>query len=405
MFGFIRRHSACYGYTMATRRRAHGDGSLYYSETRNRWEAWLELPPSEDGKRRRARITARTQKEAAAKLRDARARVEAGASASRAHLTVGAFLDEWLASIAGSVAVGTHENYADVARIYIKPAIGRHRLASLTPRHVEKMTADIIDRGLSPRTASLSRAVLRRALTRAVREGLVVRNVAALAEAPRREHREGRTLTVDEARRLLDGLSGERLGAAIATALAVGLRRGEVLGLRWSDIDFRKGTLSVRRQLVRTERRGLELADTKTGSQRLIHLPEGLAVRLKKHRRQQEAERAGSDVWSAEWPGLVFTTEIGTPVDPDYFTRLTQRVTSRVLGETWSPHALRHSAASILLAQGVPLKSISELLGHSGIGITADIYSHVLAPLRDEVASTMSKALFADMRDSTPPTE
>lgn len=368
------------------KQRGHGEGSIF-QDSDGRWVAMLELPATvdRDGRktRHRKKLTGKTQKEVAAKLTEARNNLTAGVVVDQ-RLTVAQYLTGWQErrALSQDVAPATLTSYRDVTRLYLTPHLGGIRLADLTPTHVETMTAKMVAAGKSPRTASIARAVLRRALTDAVRDGLVIRNAAQLARPPRQPRREGRTLTIDQARALLDHVAGHRLEAAFVVSLTAGLRRGEVLGLQWRDIDLTARTLTVRRQLRATDD-GLQIVDTKTaGAVRRIPLTPLAVDALRRHR--------------DAYPGLpnaqVFTSTTGTPVHPDNWRHLVYKVTTGAIGEAWSPHELRHSCASIMLAAGAPLKVVSETLGHSSIRVTADVYGHLLEGDRT-AANAMQDAL------------
>jgi integrase len=371
---------------MATRR-AHGEGSIFQAAD-GRWHGMVDLPPGPNGQRRRRKVTGHNRKEVAAKLEQARREVAAGVVVDK-RLTVGDYLADWLdrREQADDVTPATIRNYRDVTRLYLTPAIGTVKLDALTPQQVEQMTAAMMKgapgrRPVAARTAALARAVLRKALTDAAREGMVARNVAQMARAPRQPRREGRTLSPTQAKTLLAAVADHRLAAAFVVSLMLGLRRGELLGLHWSDVDLDAGTLTVRHQLQRVAGE-LVIVDTKTaGSVRRLALPGPALDALKRHRGANPG-----------LPGaLIFTSETGTPMDPDNWRRLVYNVTEKAFGERWGPHELRHSAASIMLAAGVPLKMVSEVLGHSSIRITADIYSHVLGTDRT-AADAMAKVL------------
>lgn len=232
------------------------------------------------------------------------------------------------------------------------------------------------------------------------------RNVAAISQPPRISQPEGRSLTVDQARALLDAARGEQLEAAYLLLLSYGLRRGELLGLAWADLDLDARTLAVR-QAVRKRKaaRGddgtyaggtssrIELAELKTRrSRRTLFLTEGAIEALQSHRANQAIERAEA---GALWvdSGLIFTSVIGTPMDPDNFAKQFVRLCGSAGLGHWHPHEARHSAASVMLAQGVPLEVVSEVLGHSSIYITKDVYGHLTEGAKRDAAERMTGAL------------
>ncbi len=175
--------------------------------------------------------------------------------------------------------------------------------------------------------------------------------------------------------------------------LSTGLRRGEALGLQWRDFDEEGRIITVRRQLKR-EGGSLVTADTKTArSRRSVNIPRGLANLLLGHRQRQEEERFVVDeLWTDT--GFIFTTNFGTPIDPRNLNREFAMICQRAALEHWHPHELRHSAASLMLASGVKLQVVSEVLGHASIRMTADVYGHILAPDREAAAEAMDQALW-----------
>jgi integrase len=251
----------------------------------------------------------------------------------------------------------------------------------------------------SPTSRRLARSVLRRALRYAEAEGLVSRNVAAIAHGVKLERAEGRAMTPDQARAFLESIRGHGLEAAFVVMLTCGLRLSELLGLAWDCvvIDGHRPALVVRRGLKRVPGRGLVLDDVKTNrSRRTVHLPDPAESALRVHRREQAAARLRM---GARWPAaplgadLVFRTSRGNPNDPSGFWKALGEATEVAGLGHWHPHELRHSAASLLLAQGLPLKVISETLGHSSIVVTADVYGHLLDDARAEAAAAMNRAL------------
>ena len=247
---------------------------------------------------------------------------------------------------------------------HILPALGRTALQQLTPN---RCSASSRQAGHRPRPAHGRRlhAVLRTALGQAVKWNLIPRNVAALVDRPRVPQHELRHLTADEARQFLASVSDDRLAALYITAISLGLRRGEALGLHWEDVDLDKGRLVVRRAVQRVAG-ALQVVELKTkAAYRSINLPAVTVTGLRAHRARQLQERllAGS-TWQET--GLVFTTRIGTPIDPRNYKRAFDRALERAGLAHMRIHDLRHTAASLLLAQGVSPKMISEILGHAG---------------------------------------
>lgn len=399
-------------------KRANGEGSIRYDKSRKRWEGRVTVA-MENGKPIRRKVTGPTKAEVRKRMQEVADAAEEGREVLRRTMTVGTFLDDWLDNVLpGSVSRGTETNYRNIANYYIKPKIGRKQLKTLQPRDVTLMLRSMEQEGLSGNSRRLARSVLRRALRWGEVNGYVTRNVAALADAPQVYTKEGKALTAEQARQLLDYMKtgkpnagftkaeerkraiAGRLEAAITVALALGLRRGELLGLSWDDINLESTppTLTVRQALKRT-RDGLILEQPKTReSRRTVHVPAQAVASLKRHRvKQTEKRLRAGDLWQSapSDADLVFRTELGTAIDPNNFARAVRQICEDAgLPGTWSPHALRHSAASLLLAQGVPLKVVSEVLGHSSIRVTADVYAHLLDETKTEAADAMSTALW-----------
>jgi integrase len=242
----------------------------------------------------------------------------------------------------GTVAPSTLQQYTDVIRLYIKPSVGRKRLATLNARDVAGMINRLRDEGRAPNTIRLARSVLRRALRWAEAEGTVTRNVAAVAFGVKVPAPRGRTMTPDEARAFLASVHGHRLEAAWVVMLATGLRRGELLGLTWNDItlDTKPATIVVRRSLARLPDHGIHLSETKTAtSARTVHLPAVAVKALREHRKRQATERlaAGAE-WVARPLGadLVFRNPFGGALDPDHFRQNTYVVTEKAGIGRWS---------------------------------------------------------------------
>ena len=378
------------------RRRGNGEGSVYQRGD-GRWIGSIDLG-GEEGKRKRKYVNAKTRAEVVEKLKRLDQIVKAGVRPAPERMTVGEYLDLWMSErVPGTVTIRTEDYYRQIVRLHLKPLLGHVRLNRLAPADVSRLLATMEQRGYSPATRRSVRATLRRALRIAEQDGILARNVAAIAEGPKMDHREGRTLTPEQARRFLEAVRNHRLSAAYNVTLALGLRRGEVLGLSWADVEPNGnggGVLTVRRQLVR-DPDGLHLVNLKTrGSRRTLHLSATLMSILELHRDQQafEAESAG-DAWSNEHD-LMFTSTGGRPLDVDAFGQSVPRICKEIGLGHWSIHELRHSCASLMLHEEVPLEVVSEAMGHSSIRMTKDVYGHLMPRSREKAAKAMDVVLY-----------
>jgi len=381
------------------RKRNAGEGSIF-QRTDGRWCAQLNLG-WQNGRRVRKYIYGATAAEVQEQLLRVRTDRAAGLPVVVERQTVAQYLADWLENcVKPSVRPLTYEQYRQHVKLYLAPLLGHHRLSKLASQHVRAFLKHKLEDGLSPRTVQLSLVILRRALGQAVKDGNIGRNVGKLVDGPRVSRYESQTLSPEQARTFLEAVVGERLQALYTVALAVGLRPGEARGLRWQDIDLDRRTLTVNRILERIRRSDgdgstLQLVEPKTSrSRRTVNLPDFAMHALKAHRvRQLEERLAAGTRWQDR--GLVFPTAIGTPMGH----RDVHVTFKRILGKAGLPdiriHDLRHSAASLMLAQGIPLRSIQDILGHSSITMTANLYAHVGEQLRREAADAMD-AILAD---------
>lgn len=368
-------------------RRANGEGSIY----QRRDGRWCGVVSTPDGGRKT--FYGRTRNEVARRLSAALRDLEQGVVPVPERLTTGAFLEHWLRESARpAVRPSTFASYAGIVRLHLLPGLGSIPLTRLGPLHVQVVMNQKLEGGLSPRRVQYIRAVLRRALGQALKWGLVSRNVATLVDPPRSERPEVHPFDPDEARRFLAAVRGDRLEALYAAALALGLRQGEALGLRWDDVDLARRTLSIRMALQRIEGR-LQLVEPKTKlSRRAVHLPSAPVRALEEHRARQLEERLrAGERW--EENGLVFTTPVGRPLDASSVTHRFQRIVAAAGLRRQRFHDLRHACASLLLAQGVSPRVVMEVLGHSQISLTLNTYSHVIPALQREAADRMDSVI------------
>jgi len=295
-------------------------------------------------------------------------------------------------SVRTRLRTSTAENYATIVRVHLQPAFGRVSLNKLTPEHVQAMLGRLSGRepALSPTTIRYIYAVLRIALGRALKTGRVVRNVATLVDAPPKSRPDLAILSGGDVRTLLHATREDRLAALYVSAVGLGLRQGELLGLRWSDVDVDAGLLSVRHSL---QRRTHQLAEPKTErGRRTLAMPAIVVVALREHRRRQIAERlAAGPGWTDR--DLVFPTAHGSALDTRNVTRALQSALALAGLPPVTFHSLRHACATLLIEQGEELTVVSRLLGHANLATTADIYAHLTRGMRQGAADRMDAIL------------
>jgi integrase len=380
------------------KRRGKGEGSIYQRED-GLWIGAVDLGWS-SGKRARKVVNGRTRAEAAKRMQEVQPTVAQGLALAPDRMTVETYLSEWVSKrVPGTVSLRTEALYLRAVNVYICPSIGKVRLTKLAPSDVSRMLGDLEAKGYSPSTRRMARATLRRALRFAEQDGLLTRNVAAIAEGPKLDHREGRSLTPEQAQLFLAAVVDNRLEAAYVLTLALGLRRGEILGLSWDDVVHAENAvvLTVRRQLVR-DKSGVHLSDLKTvGSRRTLHLSTPLVEVLERHRMRQEAEElVRGKRWNNEWE-LIFTSTVGTPLDPEQFGKTVPKICESAGLGHWSIHELRHSCASLMIAMEVPLEVVPEQMGHASIRVTKDVYGHLMPKARAKAAEAMRSVLFDEI--------
>jgi integrase len=386
------------------RRRARGEGSIFQRASDGQWVVRLDLGYVQ-GRRKRVTRYASSEREALAELKRLHREFDAGRLVVNAgQMSVAEYLDYWLAELLpGTVKASTQASYADMTRRHIVPALGHLSLAKLSRDDIRRFVRQLArtksqrrgaDQVLSGRTVNYVHSILRRALEDGRREELVGRNVAGEVPSPRYERREFEPLVPDEARTLLAAAADDRLHAVYVLALVLGMRRGEILGLRWSVVDLDRATLRVQASLQRVGSQ-LVLTSPKTKrSRRTIPLPQAVVKVLDAHREAQAVEQARAEAWADD--DLVFTTRIGTAIEPRNLSRHFEALRDKAKVRRVRFHDLRHSCASLLFDLGVPLRMVMEILGHSQISTTSDIYTHVMPAQYREVADALDAWLDDD---------
>ena len=356
------------------RQRSNGDGSLY--RRRDGYWAGAFYAPTVSGGRRRIVVYAKTREQARDKMHKAQQDARAGIPVPDEVWKLGPYLEYWLENfVKRNRRPATYTLYEMNIRLYLNPGLGNYKLTALSVANVQQFFNERLEKGDSVRKVQVMRTVLSAALTRAVREELITRNVARLVELPEWHAGTIRPWTADEARQFLAVSEPDPLHAAFALLVLYGLRRGEVLGLRWQDIDFDAGTIHVEQQVQRV---GGEMhigpVKTRAGHRKL--------PLLKLARQALEAQSATQARYRATmgsaWPDtdLVFTTRTGRPIEPRNLVRSFRRICEANHLRLTKVHHLRHTAASLLKALGVPARDAQIILGHSRLAITLEVYTH-----------------------------
>jgi len=323
-------------------------------------------------------------------------------------MTVGDWLRKWLDMHCGGLSPSTAKGYRMIVELHLIPALGHLRMAKLKPFHIQdyytkaqasgrKDSKTSRGVGLSPRTVAQHHRVLHKALKQAMRLGLISHNPCDMVDPPRYDKSVPATIGDKDVDKVLDSVRGTYLYIPVLIALATGARRGEVLGLRWSDVDLEGGTITIRRNLLRVSRQYIVKQPKTADSVRSIKLPGSIVKELRSHQvRQKEWKLAVGQAWKDS--DLVCMREDGSHINPDSLSAYFTDVMERAGFEGISFHGLRHSHATILLGLNVHPKKVSERLGHSSTKLTMDTYSHVTPTMQDEVASLLDEKLFSDKR-------
>jgi integrase len=357
-----------------------------------------------DGRRRQKSVFAETEAAAIAELKKLHGRTVAGDVLNTSTPSVARYLDEWFATQADTWRPSTRRSYRGAIDGHLVPAFGPLRLEHLTPQRIQRWLTEHKQEHGARRRIALAHAVLRSALAEARRLQIVAINAAELVKVPKPKARPIMPLTVAQASAFLTAANDHRLGALFSVALACGLRLGEATGLRWEDVDLDSGEIRIRQQL-QVVGKALVAQDLKTEkSRRTLILPDVCVRALKAHRTRQREERLKA---GPRWvdTGLVFTTyrtckegkgegmKVGAGLHPRNVTRVLESLLTAAKLPHVRFHDLRHSAASLLIGQGVELVEVSKLLGHSELRITADLYSHLVKQTAAKAARLMDALL------------
>ncbi len=367
------------------------------------WSYVVDLSPDPATGKRRQQLKGgfHTKREAEAALAQMVIDVGTGRTVASGSEKLSAWLEEWLISVGPSLRPTTLNLYQMTVRVWITPRIGALRLAQVTPSVLQTLYIELGEsgrkgsgEGLGSRSVRLAHQVLRQSLEKAVAWGLIRNNPAAASlELPRLETKPMRTWTVPEARRFLAVTSDDRFGPLWLLMLSTGLRRGEALGLRWEDVDFRASRLAVVQTVVVASNR-VNLSEPKTPhSRRVVRLQSETVTALRRHQLRQTEDR---QLVGSEWNelDLIFTTATGGPLHPRNIVRAFNQAVERADVPRIRIHDLRHTAATFALREGVHPKLVQEMLGHANVAITLDLYSHVTDDMHQDAAKRIGRALF-----------
>jgi len=374
------------------RRRDPGDGSVF-QRADGRWVARLR-----DAEGRSRYLYGRDRADVKQRLLEAQAVLHLGQPLPDQRLTFGSYLQEWVAGLgSGSLKPGSVAYYERYVRRHLLQSQLAHKpLARLEPADLRRFYAAKLGSGLSSTSVHHLHAVIHLALQRAVDDGVVGRNVAALvgrSSRPKVRRIEMQTIADgDQPRRFIDAARGERLEALLLLAISTGMRRGELLALRWKDVDLDRNVLAVTGSLQGDSRPTLRIDGPKSGRSRSVALATVAVEALREHRKRQAEERI---LVGREWKdrGLVFSTEFGDFLSPTTLKLALERVLARADLHHIRFHDLRHTAATLMLSRGVHPKMASEMLAHATIAITLDLYSHVTANMHRQAADAIDAAL------------
>jgi integrase len=384
----------------ALAKRGNGEGSIYYRNSDGKWVGSVTL-----GTGKRKVFYGKTRKEVQENLKGVLHEQQQGTLITAVPQTVAHFLTDWLENThRRRLRPRTYERHREAVYLHIVPSIGHVQLQKLTARQVQAFYTKKADEGLAPATIIYYHSVLHNALGTAVKWGLVFRNVCDLVTPPRKQQFEIQPLTTEQMQQLLATVRGHKWEALFTLALATGMRRGELLGIKWQDINFEAGLLQVRRVLSRVptnmpEREHVYVeAEPKTQkSRRGVMIAPFALDALKKHRVSLLEAKLKAGVFWQEYD-YVYCTLHGTHLNPNHVVEEFKKVLVRAGLPDIRFHDLRHSAATLLLSLGIHPKVVQELLGHTQISMTMDVYSHVLPGMQQDAMRQLDAALIKQER-------
>ncbi|QCX33507.1 site-specific integrase [Caloramator sp. E03] len=388
------------------KKRGNNEGTIY-RRPNGLWCAQITLGRDEMGKLKRMTFYGKTRQEVSEKINKALTSYSAGILVEPSQITLGNWLNTWLFEYKkNSLRPSTLQSYEYLIRYHINPALGHYKLKELRSEHIQLCYNEKLKEGLSPKTIRNLHNVINAALKQAVKNNLITRNVTETTSLPKYKKKEIKVLTLEEQDKFIKALEGERLKAAFILALSTGLRQGELLALTWDNIDFKEGTLTVKKSLKRVKNFDksikkntvLIFQEPKTSSGiRIVPIPPSVIEELKEHRKAQLQEKLkAGEVY--EDNNLVFASELGRPIEHSHLLRVFYRITEKANIDI-NFHALRHTYATRLLETNEHPKVVQEILGHKDITTTLNIYSHVMPEVKKAAAMKINHLFEIDKKN------
>ena len=368
------------------RRRGNNEGSMYQRKD-GLWCAQVSL----EG--RRLTKYEKMQKDCRAWIKETLKKIDGGLTFEGTQVTLERFVETWMDGKELARRSATVEQYRQICRQHILPTMGRMRLQEIQPANIKHLYMTKKEEGRGPRTVQLIHTILHNILQQAVREGILGRNPVEAVERPKVEKTEMKILTEEQARRFIISTMRNRYGMLFYLALMTGMRQGELLGLKWADLDWDKGLLNVQRQLQRARGHSPQLVAPKTqAGRRQIKLGPGTLERLGKHKIEQAEMRSAR---GARWEenDLIFPNTLGKPESSaNMFEDFKKFLRDNELPDIRF-HDLRHTSISFLLDMGTPVNTVQQRSGHSKASITTDTYGHSMAHSQDEAAERIEELI------------
>lgn len=370
------------------KKRGNNEGSIY-KRSNGTWRGQISL----QGKR--LTFTGKTKREVQAWIHKTLDEIDNGLNFESTKTTLTVFMKEWLVSIEPALRYNTIQQYEQVTHQYILPVLGNYPIRDIKPEQIQRLYNDMVNKGYGLRTVQIVHSVIHRALVHGVRLGLLSRNPDDATTPPKPSRKEMRFLDENQVQQLMivAKAQNDHFFTLYYLAIATGMRQGELLGLCWADIDWEKGELTICRQLTKKKGGGFELTTPKTKAGiRQISLGSNALEILQEHREAQQLDRQAAGVhWQDQ--GLVFTSSIGTPIDRSNMRWFFKALLKDAGLPDIRFHDLRHTAASLMLNNGIPLMIVSRRLGHAQPSITLDVYGHLIPGKQQEAASLMDELL------------